>query len=445
MWQSLRAIIGTPNTLEISKPVRKAIAEREQESEVLVGYLQLFLVGMFAILYAVAPSPNSATDFMPVPYALVFYALLTLGRVAWARRARIPNWALYVSILIDMSLLMLLIWSFHLQYDQPAAFYLKAPTLLYVFFFIALRALRFEPRFVIAAGAAAALGWAMMILYTVMTEPAVITRDYVEYLTSNAILLGAEFDKIISILVVTAILALAIARGRDLLIRASAQEAATRNLSRFFDPTIAKGIAETDRPIAPGEGVVREASILNVDIRGFSHVAAQLPPGEVMGLLADYQSRIIPIITAHGGVIDKFLGDGIMATFGAIAPSPTYSADAVLAAEEIMREIEGWLEDRSVDGHIPLEINIGIASGRVVFGAVGDATRLEYTVIGDPVNLSAKIEKHNKAEGVKALCTKDCMARAVAQGYQGAEKLEVRSERTIEGISRPVDLVVLSR
>ncbi len=444
MWQSLRAIIGTPNTLEISKPVRKAIAEREQESEVLVGYLQLFLVGMFAILYAVAPSPNSATDFMPVPYALVFYALLTLGRVAWARRARIPNWALYVSILIDMSLLMLLIWSFHLQYDQPAAFYLKAPTLLYVFFFIALRALRFEPRFVIAAGAAAALGWAMMILYTVMTEPAVITRDYVEYLTSNAILLGAEFDKIISILVVTAILALAIARGRDLLIRASAQEAATRNLSRFFDPTIAKGIAETDQPIAPGEGVVREASILNVDIRGFSHVAAQLPPGEVMGLLADYQSRIIPIITAHRGVIDKFLGDGIMATFGAIAPSPTYSADAVLAAEEIMKEIEGWLEGRSVDGHIPLEINIGIASGRVVFGAVGDATRLEYTVIGDPVNLSAKIEKHNKAEGVKALCTKDCMARAVAQGYQGAEKLEVRSERSIEGISRPVDLVVLS-
>lgn len=444
MRRALATFVGTSDTAELSTSVRTAIAAREQESEVLVGYLQLFLVGMFGVLYALSPAPPVEISFMPVPMALVVYTLLTLGRVAWARRARLPNWALYVSILLDMSLLMLLIWSFHLQYDQPASFYLKAPTLLYVFFFIALRALRFEPRFVLAAGLAAASGWALMIVYVVSTEPAVITRDYVTYLTSNVVLLGAEFDKIISILVVTAILALAIARGRDLLIRAFAQEAATKNLSLFFDPAVAKGIAETDRPIAAGEGVVRDAAILNIDIRGFSSVAARLPPGEVMTLLADYQSRVIPIISAQGGVIDKFLGDGIMATFGATTPSPTYAADAVRASEEILTEIDLWLAERAQTGAVPLDVNLGIAAGRVVFGAVGDATRLEFTVIGDPVNLSAKIEKHNKVEGVRALCTEDVMTRAVAQGYAGASTRERRPARLIEGASRPLDLVVLA-
>ncbi|MFP3386859.1 adenylate/guanylate cyclase domain-containing protein, partial [Tritonibacter sp. SIMBA_163] len=80
-----------------------------------------------------------------------------------------------------------------------ASFYLKAPTLLYVFIFIALRALRFEARFVLAAGLTAAAGWALLVLYVVTVNPEdpMITRNYVTYLTANSVLLGAEFDKII--------------------------------------------------------------------------------------------------------------------------------------------------------------------------------------------------------------------------------------------------------
>ncbi len=444
MWQRIVDLFSAADLSALPKPVRQAVAKREQESEVLVGYLQLFLVGMLSVLYAVAPSPDNMSGFMAEPYALFLYAILTLGRIYWAQHAPIPNWALYGSILIDTALLMLLIWSFHIQYSQPAAFYLKAPTFLYVFFLIALRALRFDPRFVIAAGAAAAAGWALMVGYILLNDPTVITRDYVAYLTSNAVLIGAEIDKIIVILVVTAILALAIARGREVLIRAMAQEAATRNLSRFFDPSVAKGIAETDQPIAAGEGVERDAAIINVDIRGFSKLAATMAPDDIMALLADYQSRVIPIISSHDGVIDKFLGDGIMATFGAAKPSAAFARDAVLAATEILAQVDAWNVERSDTGQIPLEINVGVASGRVVFGAVGDASRLEYTVIGGPVNVSAKIEKHNKDEGVRGLCTKDCLSQAVAQGFQGAAPLEHRSDRIIDGIAAPLDLVVLS-
>ena len=192
-----------------------------------------------------------------------------------------------------------------------------------MFIFIALRALRFEARFVFAAGAAAALGWVAMVAYVITVDPNdnMITRDYVAYMTSNSVLIGAEFDKIISILVVTAILGAALIRGRALLVRAVAEGAAAQELSRFFAPEIADKIRRADQEISAGTGEVREAAIVNFDMRGFTRFAATHPPDQVMTLLSAYQHLIVPVIQAHGGSIDKFLGDGIMATFGAAAAS----------------------------------------------------------------------------------------------------------------------------
>ena len=113
--------------------------------------------------------------------------------MVWALNRRLPDWAVYVSIFFDVSLLMVLIWSFHIQYGQPPSFYLKSPTLLYIFIFIGLRALRFRARFVAAAGVMAALGWLVMIGYVVFSNPedTMITRNYISYMTSNSILLGS--------------------------------------------------------------------------------------------------------------------------------------------------------------------------------------------------------------------------------------------------------------
>ncbi len=105
---------------------------------------------------------------------------------------------------MDMGILMFLIWSFHIQYQQPASFYLKVPTVMYVFIFIAIRSLRFEPRYILSTGAVAIIGWVGMVLYVIFADSSdvMITRNYVEYLTSNAVLIGAEVDKIISMAVV---------------------------------------------------------------------------------------------------------------------------------------------------------------------------------------------------------------------------------------------------
>jgi adenylate cyclase len=426
--------------------VVEAIRRQDDSSEVLVKLIQLGVVFTLGVLYLVSPKTDAGTAFSPVPYALAIYLGLNLAGLVWAMRSGLPGWAVFMSIVVDMALLMVLIWSFHIQYEQPPSFYLKAPTLLYIFIFIALRALRFEAKFVFAAGAMAALGWLAMVAYVVSSNPAdaMITRNYVTYMTSNSILLGAEFDKIISILIVTGILGLALMRAHALLVRAVTEQTAAHDLSRFFDETVATQIRGADRAIAAGEGVSRLASVLNIDIRGFTTMAADMDAGTVMTLLTEYQRRVVPIIQAHGGTIDKFMGDGIMATFGASSDSETHAADALRAVDAIVAEVDSWPGDEATEPIARLRINLAVADGPVAFGAIGDDKRLEYTVIGAAVNLSAKLEKHNKVLGSRAVTTRQCYETALAQGYVAQHPAEFAAS-DVAGTEGANELAILHR
>ena len=440
----IRELFFGPAPGPVPARVQGAISAQQDNSERLISWFQLFVVITLGGLFVVSPKPE--VDFDPVPWALGIYLMLTLIRVVWAHLATLPSWSLALSVVFDMTLLMILIWSFHLKYDQPASFYLKAPTLLYVFIFIALRALRFEARFVLLAGVVAALGWAALMVYAIYIDPddMMVTRDYIIYLTSNSILLGAEFDKIITILLVTVIICVALVRAKGLLVRAVAEQTAAQELSRFFDPEIAQRIKASDQEILAGTGEARDAAIVNLDMRGFTKLAEEASPAEVMGILAEYQSRMVPVVQAHGGSIDKFMGDGIMATFGAAVPNQSYAADALRAVDAVIATAHDWRAERQQAGKRAPEVNASVATGRIVFGAVGDETRLEYTVIGDAVNLSAKLEKSNKTYKVRALCDAATYDLAVGQGYQPPAEKQRLTACAVDGVKHSVDLVVLA-
>ncbi|GHD39570.1 adenylate cyclase [Thalassobaculum fulvum] len=427
--------------------VRAALREQQGSSEILIGWIQLAVVTAFGTLYAISPKAfPPEVEFRPIPWFLGCYLAFTLARLALAHARRLPRWFLALSVLADMVLLLGMIWSFHLQYMQPAAFYLKAPTLLYVFIFIALRTLRFEPVFVLLAGGAAAVGWLLMAGYALMWDPhaAPVTRDYVLYLTSNSVLIGAEFDKVVSILTVTGILALAIVRARRLLVRAVRESLAARELSRFFSRDVADRITDLDAGVEIGRGELRDAAVLNVDMRGFSRLATEIAPDDLIALLAEYQRLVVPLVQSHGGSIDKFLGDGVMATFGATRPSDTAAADALRAVDELVAATAAWTDGRLAAGLPAPPGGLAVAAGPVVFGAVGDESRLEYTVIGTPVNLSAKLEKHTKAEAVRALTDAETYEAGLRQGYRPGRPAERRPGRAVAGLDVPLDLVVLA-
>ena len=413
--------------------VRDAIRRQQDSSEVVVGWIQLSIVVTFSILYALSPNPYTAdTVFASEPWVLGVYLLFTLVRVVLAHRRALPNWLLYVSVIVDMLLLLALIWSIHIKYGQPASFYLKVPTLLYVFIFIALRALRFEARYVLLAGAVAAGGWLLMVLYAARIVPdnPMITRDYVQYMTSNSILLGAEFDKVISVLIVTGILAVAITRARNLLVRSVVESTAAAELSRFVPSEVAAQLKASETRIEAGAGDVRETTIFFNDLEGFTTLSEGMSPVELISTLNEYFSAVTEPIVRHGGVINQYQGDAILATFNLPKAHEDHAAGAVRAAIEIQH----ILASRTFGAGLRLVSRVGINTGIVVGGLVGAQDRLGYTVHGDDVNLAARLEALNKEHGTRIIVSERTRELAGPESFA----FEALGTVTVRGRSRPV-------
>ncbi|KZM47536.1 adenylate/guanylate cyclase domain-containing protein [Labrenzia sp. OB1] len=438
---------GGPPDAGIPGRVRAEIRSSEATSERLIGWVQLGLVFFFSTLYAIAPRAEGSAGFNFVPIALGIYFLFTVLRLFLSYRFELPNWYLLISIGVDMALLVGLIFSFHIQYGQHPTFYLKTPTLMYVFIFIALRALRFDPRFVLTTGLAAVAGWLGLVFYAILADMdhMRVTRNYVEYLTGNTILIGAELDKTMVIFAVTVILSVALYRGRSMLFEATRDHAAAMDLRRFFAPEVAASITGADTQLQAGEGSLRDAAILYADIRSFTATSATLPPEAVLAVLAEYQNLVVEVINQEGGRVDKFLGDGILATFGAIQPSPTFAADALRAATRLIETVDTSQERFSAAGWPgSLRVGTAVAAGKVTAGVIGSKSRLEFTVIGDAVNRAAKLEDANKVQSTKALTDNATWELARAQGLQ-TPLIEERPGADVAGIAHPLDLVVLAR
>ena len=421
MWRRfLDFVLGEGPSGTPPERVRWLIVEQQVRSEILIGWVQFALVLFFLALYSFSAKTSEGTRFLPVPWVLAAFLGFTLLRLYAAHRRWLNPPLLVLGICIDMALLMGLIWSFHLQYEQPAPFYLKAPTLLYVFLFIALRALRFEPLYVAAAGIAAASGWLLLLAYAAMSGDMVVTRDYVHYMTSNSVLIGAEIDKVISILMVTAVLVLGLVRSRRILYRAVLDSVLAKDLSRFVAPEVADRISNSEHGLQPGDGEVREASVLFTDIEGFSTLSEQVSPERLVALLNEYFNAVSSAVDRHGGAITQFQGDAMLVTFNAIKPDSDHAANAVRCALAIR---EATLE-RSFSGGVRMRTRCGINTGRIVTGAVGARNRLLYTVHGDDVNIAARLEQLNKKYGTYILAAESTV-RGAGDGFAFARIDEV--------------------
>mgnify|MGYP002833275790 CR=1 FL=1 len=438
LWHRVTTfILGEPVGDRLPARVRECIALQQRDSEKLIGWVQMLLVLLFGTLWAVAPKTATNPNFNLVPAALAFYFLFTLARLIGAYHGRLTRAFLTASVIIDISLLMILIWSFHIQYMQPASFFLKAPTLMYVFIFIALRALRFEPGYILLSGGAAAVGWGVLMLYVIHAEDGnpMITRDYVEYMTSNTILIGAEIDKIVSILLVTAVLAIAVMRAQRSLQRAIAESMAAQDLTRFVSKEVAERITLADQAIQPGDGESRTATIMFTDIEGFSTVSENMAPSELARTINDYFQAAGEVIARHGGVVLLFEGDAMLITFNAVTPSDDHAARALACAHDVQRVCA---ERRFGDG-VRLLTRCGINTGAVVVGAVGTAERLTFTVHGDTVNIAARLEQLNKQYGSYVMCTQETV-----DACGGVPGCAFKGEILVKGRAAPVKVYAVA-
>jgi adenylate cyclase len=178
-------------------------------------------------------------------------------------------------------------------------------------------------------------------------------------------------------------------------------------------------LARSDRNTLFLAGERREVTMLNSDIAGFSTLSQTMEAEELVHFLNDYFARMIEVVLAHGGNIDKFQGDGMLVVFGAPNPMEDHAGQALKAARGMVKAIDGLNRELVDAGKPAISVGIGIDTGQVVAGHVGSERRLEFTLIGVPVNNSAYLSKVRPAKVLMSESTRDQMP----EGFEVADYL----------------------
>jgi adenylate cyclase len=176
--------------------------------------------------------------------------------------------------------------------------------------------------------------------------------------------------------------------------RLAREEVARANYGRFLPEYVVKQILENPDSFKLG-GVNQTLTVLFADIRGFTRLSENAAPERVVQLLNNYFTAMSDIIFAHGGTLDKYIGDGLMALFGAPTASPDDACNAVSAAVQMQRGMEEINTQLRADGLAEIAIGIGLHTGVATVGYIGSERRSEYTAIGDTVNLAARLEQNS--------------------------------------------------
>ena len=264
------------------------------------------------------------------------------------------------------------------------------PVATIIFVILAHAAMRYRPWLVIYAATIFLAG--LIFIAVVMPENTV----------SAGIVQAGEIDLVhhqifpFAVLIVTALILFITGRGTRKLLRASIEERLGRTrLSRYFSPDIADQLV-SGSGVQTTEGRIRSVVVLFADIRGFSLLAENMEPGELSTLLTEYREILSRAIHAHDGVVDKFIGDAVMAVFGYPTAASSPPDRALNCAFAILNGVAAWSREREMAGLAVVETGIGLHYGEAFVGVIGKESLLEFTVIGDTVNVAERIERFTR-------------------------------------------------
>jgi len=241
--------------------------------------------------------------------------------------------------------------------------------------------------------------------------------------------------QLVGTLLFTVLITMAVWRSRLSLFNLVQVEVIRRDLACYVSPDVADALAARVET-GFGEPTNRMVAVMFADIVGFTKLTDAAPPEHAFSLIRGFQQRSCAIVFRHSGTLDKYLGDGFMATFGATDDHPDPSSLALACAFDLKEEIKRWNIDRQRLGSAPVRVSIGVHSGKVLVGNLGSDQRIEFTVVGDVVNVASRLEETTRNLGCTIIASQECVDMA---GTLNAERLFHRCvEVKLRGYSRAV-------
>jgi adenylate cyclase len=344
----------------------------------------------------------------PIPGLYYYEALLVLfaglGIVHYLLRRQHFEWPWlsYVFIALDFALL-----TFTLFVPNPLAIEPRPPQMalrndpiVYYFLLIAAVAFSYSPSLMVWAGIAAAVSWSGGVLWLLSLPDTLtkfdhppemtITQHIAEHLEARFVDTDVWVQNLVLLLLVAGVLAFMVQRSRRLVVRQARAARQRANLSRYFSPNVLDEVAGTDGPLT----AVRkhEVAVLFADIVGFTRLCETMAPENVMELLREYHARLEEEVFRFGGTLDKFIGDAVMASFGAPRSGLQDATSALRCARAMLRSLAQWNSERATVGAAPIRIGIGLHYGPAVMGDVGSARCAAFAVIGDTTNTTSRLQ-----------------------------------------------------
>jgi class 3 adenylate cyclase len=379
-------------------------AAQRGESAVALARTVVCALALTRVLAFYAPQ-IAALDPKPLVSALGISAGLVYSSLSLLRRSPNPTTLrLVLSVIIDTCVVLvavvpILVW----PHDDYRGILREFDTSAFLLVVVAAGA-RLTPAVAVAGGLVNAAALTLLIALDYLLHPRLVGYPAGDIVLAYVLLAGA------------ATLAFAVAKGTRLLVAEGSEavlraERARQRLGVYVSEEVAADLDRTDDAPELG-GAKREVAVLFSDLRGFTRFSEKLDPEGLVAELNAYLEAMVAAIRAEGGVIDKYIGDSIMALFGAPDTRPDAAAAAVRAAAAMQRALQAHNRERTAAGRPPLAHGIGIHFGSCVWGNIGTYDRMQYTVIGDAVNLASRLESATKEHGCGVLLSADTAAAA---------------------------------
>ena len=394
------------------------------------------------------------------PHWEVIYYIVSLGLFAvigWAQlkvgKAGVSRPELFL-MFCDLALLTFIAvvpnpWS---PGGWPIGMQFRFNTFIYFFVLLATAPLAYSWRTVIAMGTWTAALWAVGVGW-VWLQPethaalaervrAAVGSDVRMFalIDPTAIHIAARFQEIVVFLIVAVTLAVAVRRSNALLVSHAGIERERTNLARYFSPNVVEQLSKNDEPLKQVR--TENVAVLFADIVGFTAYADGRSPAEVIGTLRRFHERMEREIFRHEGTLDKYLGDGLMATFGTPFPGASDAGNALRCAQTMQGAIDDLNRERRHRGEPPIRISIGLHYGQVVLGDIG-LNRLEFAVIGTTVNAASRLESLTREFGCAIIASDDLVQRARAETSSSDADfthLVAQPPQAIRGLEQPLGI-----